>query len=110
MTKLCLRLLSNLVYKCEDSQNQFRECGGLAAVLSRCGTDFNNPFAREWALFCIRNACENNQHSLEFIHSLKPQEILQDEALQSQGITVSIDPQNGKFSFTINEDLAKSDK
>ena len=100
LTKAVLRLLSNIVYKCEECQDQFRTSGALAIVLSHCGTDFANPFAREWALFCIRNACENNQENLAFIHSLKPQEVLQDDSLQAQGIKVTLDPQTGKFAFS----------
>jgi ataxin-10 len=67
--------------------------------LACCGTDFDNPFCREWALFCIRNACEGNTSNLAFIDSLKPQEIIQDEELTAQGIKIEIDPQTGKFNF-----------
>ena len=104
LTKAALRVLSNIVYKCKESQDQFRTSGALATVLSHCGTDFANPLSREWALFCIRNACENNQENLAFIHSLKPQEVLQDDSLQAQGIKVTIDPQTGKFGFSVDSE------
>ena len=47
---------------------------------------------------------ENNQENLAFIHSLKPQEVLQDDSLQAQGIKVTIDPQTGKFGFSVDSE------
>ena len=94
MYYICITELSTIQY-----QDLFRNCGGLALVLSHCGTDFKNPLSREWALFCVKNACENNQESFRFINELRPQEIIQDQALRDRGIRVEIDPHTGRFSF-----------
>ena len=40
-------------------QDELRESGCLATVLCHCATNFENPLAREWALLCVRNACED---------------------------------------------------
>jgi hypothetical protein len=68
-------------------------------VLSFCATDFDNPLCREFALMCVRNLCEGNASNQRFISELRPQEVLQDESLAKQGITVEIDPLSGKFQF-----------
>jgi len=71
-----LQVLANLLPGCKDAQDQLRDSGGLAIVLSNCFTDFNNPFAREWALVCIRNACEGNSLNQAYIESLQPEKKL----------------------------------
>lgn len=76
-----------------------RERDGLPIILSCCQTDFKNPLIREWALLCVKNACENNPRNQAFINELKPQKVLQDEILQAQGITVHLDSTTGKVEF-----------
>ena len=105
LTKICLQFLANILYNCREAQDKFRGCGGLAAVLEHCGTNFENPFSREWALFCVKNACENNQESMEFIHGLKPQEVIQDDSLAAHGIKIQLDPNSGTFRF--EQDIQK---
>lgn len=81
-------------------QDLLRESGGFAAVLSRCGTDLHNPLVREWAILCVRNACENNQENQKFIEELQPQEaIIQDENLKAQGYRIEVDHSKGKFEL-----------
>ena len=71
-----LQLLSNLIYRCRCSQDMLRDIPnitttttdiessesrpscGLLQILSMCSTDVSNPLRREWALLCLRNACE----------------------------------------------------
>lgn len=74
--------------------------GALAAVLSHCGTDFENPISREWALLCVRNACEGHVGNQQFIEDLRPQEaVIQDDKLKAQGMKVEMNPTTGKFKF-----------
>ena len=71
----------------------------LATVLSHCTTDFDLPLAREWALLCVRNACEGHRINQQFIEELKPQQVVQDEVLGAQGVSVGIDVNTGKFTY-----------
>lgn len=81
-----------------------RECGGLAEVLSHCATDFENPLAREWALLCVRNACEGNEANQHFIEELRPQDVkIQNEEMKRQGYKVELNSQTGKFKFVRDE-------
>ncbi len=81
-------------------QDTMREKGGLPVILSNCGTDFENPLVREYAIICLRNACEGNMENQAYVDSLKPQQILQDDVLASHGITVNLDPETGGIKFT----------
>jgi hypothetical protein len=75
------------------------ESGALAAVLSHCATDFENPISREWALLCVRNACEDCPANQAFIDQLRPQEVkLLDERLVQQGMQVEM-TETGKFKL-----------
>lgn len=80
-------------------QNELRTSGCLAYVLSNCGTVFESPLSREWALFCIKSACEGNEENQKFIDSLKPQGVIQDEILKAHGITVEMNQDGRGISF-----------
>lgn len=70
-------------------------------MLSNCGTDFQNPFAREWAILCVRNACDNSQGNQDFVASLRPQgATIVDPWLASQGLSVAIDKDTGKLAIS----------
>ena len=68
-------------------------------MLSNCVTDFDNPLSREWALICVRNACEDNELNQKFINDLNLVGVIQDEVLSQQGIRVDINPLEGKLNF-----------
>ena len=94
-----MQLLSNLVYRCEELQDDLRELGGLPVVLSRSATDFSNPLMREWALLCLRNACEGNQRNQKFIEELKLQAVVDREnVLGQQGVHLDVDRETGKIT------------
>lgn len=98
LVKNALSLLGNLIYGSKVAQDTFGSRGCMAAVLSRCATDFNNPLAREWALLCIRNACDDHEQNQAFVQSLTIQGVVKDEELESHGINLSV--QAGKLTFT----------
>lgn len=72
----------------------------LFDVLNHCSTNFDIPLGREWALLCIRNACEGNIENQQFIEQLKPQDVtLQDEKLKNMGYKVKFDQAKQKFNI-----------
>jgi hypothetical protein len=103
-----LQLLSNLLYRCPIAQDLAfshrvdavsSSRPGLNSVLCHCVTDFANPLAREWALLCVRNACEGNERIQEYIAGLKAQDaVVVDEALAAAGMQVRFDAGTGRFS------------
>lgn len=95
--KSALALLGSLCYRCPEAQEAFLAHGGFAAVLPRCATRFDNPLEREWALVCVRNACEGCDANQRFVESLQPQGArVLDEKL---GIEVELCPSTGTFKF-----------
>lgn len=95
--KGALALAGNLCHRCPAAQDAFRELGGFQAVLPRCATSFRNPFEREWALMCVRNACEGCLVNQQFIEALQPQgaRVLDEMA----GVGVEINGATGTFRF-----------
>lgn len=74
--------------------------GGVAVVLGMCGTSVVHPLRREWALLCIRNACETNEKVREFIESLQLQDTrVVNDKLREAGVQVEVDRQTGKLRF-----------
>jgi hypothetical protein len=61
------------------------------------------PFAREWALICVRNICEGNKTNQEYIQALQPQKVIHDEFLEKLGVNVQIDTMTGKISAVSTE-------
>jgi Spinocerebellar ataxia type 10 protein domain len=102
LVKAALCVVGNLSIRCPVVQEDIRISGVFALVLSHCTTDFANPLEREWALMCVRNACEGCPANQEFISSLQPQGVIQDETLRERGISVNFDASTGKF--TVDQD------
>lgn len=97
--RTAMQLLSNLIYRCEELQDQLRELGGLPVVLSRAATDFASPLMREWALLCLRNACEGNPRNQTFIEGLKLQAVVdKDDIMGKQGVKLDVDKATGKIT------------
>jgi hypothetical protein len=51
---------------------------------------------------------QGNKQNQDFISALQPQKIVQDDYLQSLGVSVHIDPQTGKISATSAPDSSPS--
>lgn len=78
-------------------------------MLSHCATDFANPVSREWALLCVRNACETHIANQTFIQELRPQEVvIQDEKLKAQGLRVEMNTETGQFKFVNTKDATSN--
>ena len=71
LLKSNIKLLGNLIYRCEITQHMLRTSNSIVTILNHCHTNFNNPLVREYSLMCIRNATENNMENQEFINNIK---------------------------------------
>lgn len=99
VVKASLQMLYNLLYHSRAAQDALLACEGLPVILTHCGTDFSNPLTREWALLCIRNACDGNDDVKAYIEQLQPQGVIQDEEMAARGLRVELDATTGKFVF-----------
>ena len=102
LVKECLHLISVLVNRCEIAQQQLKEYkDGLLLVLSSSCTDVYHPLRREWALLCLRNACEGSLTNQEYISTLTLQRVeVINEQLAQSGLSVDFDPDTGKIKFS----------
>ena len=93
-----LFLLANLVYRCPFAQNKLCSIeNGLLQVLSLCGTNVYRPLRREYAILCIRNACEGNEANVRIIQSLSIQDVesVDNDALAAVGLKVEFNKITG---------------
>lgn len=87
-----IRLLGNMVYKNRQNQDRLRELGGIPLILDHTTIDSRNPFIQQWAVFCIRNLCENNVENQAVINNMKLEGISnKNSLLQELGINASLD-------------------
>ncbi|KAJ3124394.1 hypothetical protein HK098_001165 [Nowakowskiella sp. JEL0407] len=89
-----LRILSNLSHHSQETQNEVRELGGIPLILNHCRNDVANPFIREYAIFAIRNLCENNLENQRLIASMEARAVEQDPELEN--VNAYLD-ENGKL-------------
>ena len=64
---------------------QVRELKGIPIILQQCNIDSKNAFINQWAIFAIRNLCEDNQENQAVIASFKNQGVADNEALAKLG-------------------------
>ncbi|KAF2728415.1 hypothetical protein EJ04DRAFT_569540 [Polyplosphaeria fusca] len=71
LKKLAVLVLSSLVWKNKQVQDQVRPLGGIEAVLNCCSYDEHNPYIREHAIMCLRFLMEGNRENQDRIRSLE---------------------------------------
>eukprot|EP01080_Neovahlkampfia_damariscottae_P007194 gene7194-11510_t len=70
-----IRSLGNFSFKNKSIQNLLRQEGFIPIVLSHCSIEQDNPFLKEWSIFCIRNLCDENEENQKEIEKYKPIDI-----------------------------------
>ncbi|KAF2472345.1 uncharacterized protein BDR25DRAFT_258678 [Lindgomyces ingoldianus] len=71
LKKLAVLVLSSLVWKNRQVQDQIRPLGGIEAVLNCCSYDEHNPYIREHAIMCLRFLMEGNRENQDRIRALE---------------------------------------
>ena len=71
LKKLGVLVLSSLVWKNRQAQDQIRPLGGIEAVLNCCSYDEHNPYIREHAIMCLRFLMEGNKENQDRIRELE---------------------------------------
>ncbi|XP_065059193.1 ataxin-10-like isoform X2 [Rhopilema esculentum] len=85
-----VRLIGNLCFKNKANQDQVRALDGIHNVLDSCKIDDENPYIAQWAVFAIRNLCENNPENQNVILQLERQGLANTEDIEKLGINVKI--------------------
>jgi hypothetical protein len=80
LKKLVILVLSSLVWKCSDVQNQIRKYGGIETILSCTSFDAHNPYIKEHAVMCLKFLLEGNRENQKVVEELEARQVIQDQS------------------------------
>lgn len=66
----CVKLVANLCWSHAQNQDLVRVAECFPVLLECCNLDAKNPLIKEWAVFAIRNCCQNNLANQHLVASL----------------------------------------
>lgn len=104
LKKLVVLVLSSLVWKCPEVQNQIRKHRGVETILSCTNFDAHNPYIKEHAVMCLKFLLEGNRENQKLVEELEAREVVKDEGgvLEKSGFEAVID-QAGKLAIRPKE-------
>jgi len=87
-----VRLLGNLCWKHRRNQDAVRDLNGVPAVLNSFNIDESSPFVRQWAVFALRNLCEDNLENQEVVAGIQLRGV-EDRGgvLEEMGLEIELD-------------------
>lgn len=93
LKKLVVLVLSSLVWKCPEVQDQIRRYGGLETILSCTNFDAHNPYIKEHAVMCLKFLLEGNRENQKMVEELEAREVVKDDGglLERSGFEAVID-------------------
>ncbi|UDD55596.1 hypothetical protein AFCA_003197 [Aspergillus flavus] len=100
LKKLVVLVLSSLVWKCPEVQDQIRRHGGVETILSCTNFDAHNPYIKEHAVMCLKFLLEGNRENQKLVEELEAREVVKDEngLLERSGFEAVID-KTGKLAI-----------
>lgn len=100
LKKLVVLVLSSLVWKCPEVQEQIRRHGGVEAILCCTAFDAHNPYIKEHAVMCLKFLLEGNRENQRLVEELEAREVVKDDSgvLEKNGYEAMID-QAGKLAI-----------
>ncbi|GAB1215240.1 hypothetical protein ATERTT37_004426 [Aspergillus terreus] len=108
LKKLVVLVLSSLVWKCPEVQDQIRRYGGVETILSCTSFDAHNPYIKEHAVMCLKFLLEGNQENQKLVEDLEAREVVKDDGglLEKSGFEAVID-KTGKLAIRPKENTAE---
>lgn len=105
LKKLVVLVLSSLVWKCPEVQDQIRRYGGLETILSCTNFDAHNPYIKEHAVMCLKFLLEGNRENQKMVEELEAREVVKDDGglLERSGFEAVID-KTGKLAIQPKSD------
>ncbi|KAI1834506.1 hypothetical protein DTO006G1_149 [Penicillium roqueforti] len=100
LKKLVVLVLSSLVWKCPDVQEQIRRYGGVEAILCCTAFDAHNPYIKEHAVMCLKFLLEGNRENQRLVEELEAREVVNNDGgvLERSGYEAMIN-QAGKLAI-----------
>lgn len=84
-------VIGNCAYRRKHVQNEIRERNGILLLLQQCVTDEENPFLREWGIWCVRNLLEGNVENQQVVAELELQGSIDVPEIAGLGLRVEVD-------------------
>ncbi|KAK4346995.1 hypothetical protein RND71_033334 [Anisodus tanguticus] len=85
-------ILGNCAYRRRHVQDEIRDKNGIPLLLQQCVVDDDNPFLREWGIWCVRNLLEGNAENQGAVADLELQGTVDVPELAGLGLRVEVDP------------------
>ncbi|EEF50443.1 conserved hypothetical protein [Ricinus communis] len=84
-------VIGNCAFQRNNVQDEIRQKDMIPLLLQQCVTDEDNPFLREWGLWCVRNLLEGNVENQKAVAELELQGTVQVPELSGLGLRVEVD-------------------
>lgn len=84
-------VIGNSAYHRKCVQDEIRDKNGLLLLLQQCVTDDDNPYLREWGIWCIKNLLEGNVENQQQVAELELQGAVDVSELARVGLGVEVD-------------------
>ncbi|KAB1218049.1 Ataxin-10 [Morella rubra] len=85
-------VIGNCAYGRKHVQDGIRQKNGILLLLQQCVTDEDDPFLREWGIWCVRNILEWNAENQQAVAELELQRSVDVPELTGLGLRVEVDP------------------
>ncbi|KAI5288902.1 copper transport protein [Ascosphaera aggregata] len=105
LKKLVVLVLSSLVWKCPEVQDQIRVHGGVEAILNCTSFDAYNPYIKEHAVMCLKFLLDHNHENQKIVEGLEAREVVKDNTgvLERNGYQVVLN-EVGKLAIQAKKD------
>ncbi|KAL2892320.1 Ataxin-10 [Bienertia sinuspersici] len=94
-------VIANCLFGKKNVQDHVREKNGIILLLQQCVLDEDNPFLREWGVWCASNLLQGNAENQKIVADLEMQGTVEVPELAKLGLRVEIDP-NTKLTKLVN--------
>lgn len=84
-------IIGNCAYRRKHVQDEIRERNAILLLLQQCVTDEENPFLREWGIWCVRNLLEGNVENQQVVAELELQGSVDVPEIAGLGLRVEVD-------------------
>ncbi|KAL6130813.1 hypothetical protein ACLB2K_069192 [Fragaria x ananassa] len=89
-------VIGNCLYGRKIVQDEIRRKDGLLLLLQQCVIDDDNPYSREWGIWCQRNLLDRNQENQRAVAELELKGSVDVPALARLGLRVEMNLATGR--------------
>ncbi|PQP92871.1 ataxin-10 [Prunus yedoensis var. nudiflora] len=94
--KAIKQVIGNCSYQRKPVQDEIRQKDGILLLLQQCGLDEDNPFLKEWGIWCVRNLLEGNEDNKRLVTELELQGSVDAPEIAGLGLRVEVNPKTGR--------------